>query len=179
MAAWLYFLLCLLPLGYSGLIAEYIPVYNQSLQGTTIECSGGRPCGVFCGSNASCLNVTIECPPDWTCTIHCNEESSCHGATINGPTNYGANLDINCVTTSSCRGVTINGGKASDISVDCNGENSCRNAVIDAPISWGLTLTGCDSIGSCIGMNITCPPNVDGVPQCILICMYSDSHSPI
>ena len=150
-----------------------IAVYNDSQQGTTIECLSNHRCQVLCHGVAACQNATIDCPSDWACLVICGEASSCLGATIIGPWNYGADLDVECgVFTDSCREITVIGGQASAITIGCYGEDSCRNAIIHAPRSEILLIKGCDVKGGCIGMNITCPPNDDGVPKCIFICTY-------
>lgn len=172
-------LLYMLPLASAQFTVAVVPIYNQSRQGSTIECPAAGPCMVQCHAVGACQNATIQCPSDWYCHVSCHEESSCRGATINGPYNFGADFQVDCTSNNSCRGATINGDGGSDVSVNCFGENSCRNAIIETSKSWELLLRGCAANGGCIGMNITCPPHDNGTPRCILFCTFCNSLFPI
>ena len=171
------FLLYLIPLISAQELSGYIiSIHNQSLQGTYIGCPLSQACAVACYATASCQNATIGCPIGHSCEVYCLGESSCLGATILGRFTFNnSTFSVDCATTDSCRSATIIGGQASKVYVSCYGESSCRSAVINASTSSKLTLGGCGYPpfdNACIGMNISCPNKRDGVPMCILFCMY-------
>lgn len=68
--------------------------------------------------------------------------------------------------------MTVIGGDRSIISIECNGQDSCKNAVIDAADADEMIMSGCEASGSCIGVTLFCPENVDGMEKCTVIGMY-------
>ena len=82
------------------------------------------------------------------------------------------NSIVNCTSTGSC---IVHGAEHSSIIMECNQMYGCVNAVINATDSTSFDLFGCSDYMSCIGMTIVCPPNIDGVPQCNFLSMYSTS----
>ena len=143
---------------------------GTTYQDSTIDCPNTVWCTVECSDYQSCRNLTINCPSDWLCEVYCTNLWSCLEMTINGPS--AAYLEVRCDQQYSCLDMTINGGNNSFVSVACDQTGSCHNAVIDAGDTNKFLMTGCSSDDSCIGLNITCPPNIDGVPQCTFFCMY-------
>jgi hypothetical protein len=108
---------------------------------SVINCTSHSHCTVQCDGNGSCKETVIECPEDSICSVECH-----------GPL--------------SCYGVTITGAKGSKVALDCIGVESCRNAVIIADDADELLMTGCAEPGSCIGVTMFCPSNLNGVPKC-------------
>ena len=182
--------------GFIGVVITEIS--DQSFQNSIVNCTSTGSCIISCEAYLACKNVTINCYPGDVCEVECTVRNSCQDVIINGPT--AASLEVNCEMEQSCLGATINGANDSSISVDCgasygcvdtviNGaEHSsiimecnqmygCVNAVINASDSTSFLLSGCSDYMSCIGMTIACPPNIDGVPQCNFISMYSTSFT--
>lgn len=112
---------------------------------------------------------TVNCPDDIDCYVHCNGKKSCKDTTIKCPD---STCTVECKGSSSCRDVVIKGGDESTLNIKCIGKNSCRGATIDADNSGELMLTGCEMSGSCIGIALFCPQNVDGQAKCTVIRMF-------
>ena len=87
---------------------------------------------------------------------------------VNCPSNANANCYIMCTSDQSCKSITIRGGENQYTEVSCNAYDTCRGALINAKDSSELRILRCNSVSSCIGMTIWCPPNLDGDKKCTI-----------
>ena len=116
---------------------------NIKIFGSTLSSNIGNFHAVCSGKSRSCINAEFICPVTGDCTIECNADSACKGTKVKGP---------------------IDGG----LNIGCNSKQSCFGGKFDAAQSSKLQISGCKATQSCIDISLYCPPNSNGLPQCVI-----------
>ena len=137
----------------------------------TINCPDDDDCLVNCAANNGCNGATINCPTNGYCKVLCDNSNACYSATINAVANQ--QLNVSCTTEDSCQITNIHGATDSELNILCTNNDACRYASFLAFNSSWLRLLDCATgYGTCTGITVQCPQNINGQKRCIIQGIY-------